>query len=301
MATGVKGYVRKSVWLPVVKERFNRMKRPIRYFTLTTADLYDVKLFEREGLIEKTERGYPGLGFCEFVDTQHVEINRKLGWCFWSYKGRFEDMVFTTPDFDTQFCFDVINLDFISVPFPHEEAPLDGTWGAIQAVLNAQWKNRTGFDIFLTFRGKSDETSEVALDKVADLLKSNLVAGRGSSEFEQRVGHDSPKRLLSEDYVEFLCLGIPKLLIADALELEFQMTRADAYLYPRDGSKGSYYIVTFAFSFEIPTSPQRGFADPPLMVSSYDEAVPMIFRKQAVDVSKILDSDTDLLEELTED
>ena len=63
MATTTKHYVRQRVWLPVAKERQEKVNRPISYFTLTTADLLDVKILERAGILSKTERGIPWCGF----------------------------------------------------------------------------------------------------------------------------------------------------------------------------------------------------------------------------------------------
>ena len=177
MATTTKHYVRQQVWLPIAKERQAKVNRFIEYFTLTTADLFDVKILERGGTILKTERGYPGVGFCEFNDKVYDDISRSLNWCRWSHKGFFEDMVRGHPKFETDFGFDVINLDFILVPFPGEESPLEGTWGAIQRMLEVQWEHRRGFDLFLTFRGSRSGTNSSALMSLANLLCENLSRG----------------------------------------------------------------------------------------------------------------------------
>ena len=208
MATTTKHYVRQKVWLPIAKERQDRVNRPINYFTLTTADLFDVKILARAGIISKTERGYPGVGFCEFNDKTYDDILRNLRWCRWSHKGLFEDMVRTHPKFETDFAFDVINLDFILVPFPGEESPLEGTWGAIQRMLQVQWGHRQSFDLFLTFRGNRAGTNSSALNSLADLLHQNLISGRGVDQFRDRVGHLEPARLLEQNYLQFLCMGL---------------------------------------------------------------------------------------------
>ena len=140
MATATKHYVRQHVWLPIAFERSQQLNRPIKYFTLTTSDLYDIKVLERKNIIEKTGRGYPGVGFCESNDREFDEISRKLQRCSWSYKGDFEEMVSDHPHFEQEFVFDVVNLDFILVPFPGRESPLEGTWGAIRKLLQVQWE-----------------------------------------------------------------------------------------------------------------------------------------------------------------
>ena len=301
MATPTKHYVRRKVWLPIAARRQRMLDRPIRYFTLTTADLLDVKLLHRAGLIEKTDRGYPGVGYCEKDDMVFAEIARGLRWCGWSHKGLFEDMVLRNPKFDSDFEFDVVNLDFIWVPFPNQESPLAGTWGAIRRMLEVQLRKEKSFDLFLTFRGSREGTSDRAIDEVAELLQDNLQAGRGVSQFRRRIGHADPLRLLGDDYVTFLCLGLPKLLIGDALDLGFQVSRADVYSYPRGTEGEEYQIVKFAIGLEIPTPSPRGFADPPRIVSSYEEAVAEVFAKSVVDVGKVLGSDPELRSCLRDD
>ena len=301
MATTTKHYVRQNVWLPIAKERQGKVNRPLSYFTLTTADLFDVKILERAGLILKTERGYPGVGFCEFNDKTFDDILRSLRWCRWSHKGLFEDMVRKHPRFATDFAFDVINLDFILVPFPGEESPLEGTWGAIRRMLEVQWGHRRSFDLFLTFRGSRAGTNSSALNSLADLLHQNLRSGRGVDQFKERVGHLEPIRLLEQNYQKFLCMGLPKLLIGDALGLGYQVSRANVYSYTRQGSSEVYDIVKFVFGLEVPMAPQPSFAEAPLVVTNYEEVVPDIFAKDVVDVGSILDADCGLQQRLQED
>ena len=301
MSTAIKHYVRKHVWLPIAIERSQRLNRPINYFTLTTSDLLDVKVLERKNIIEKTGRGYPGVGFCEFDDKTFDEISRKLQRCSWSYKGSFEKMVLEHPHFNQDFAFDVVNLDFILVPFPGRESPLKGTWGAIRKLLEVQWEKQVGFDLFLTFRGSPEGTNEKALINVAELLKQNLENGRGFEEFHARVGHDDPFKLLKDDYVTFLCVGLPKLLVGDALDIGFQISRADAYIYVRNTDDEPYYIVKFAFGLEISHSNALGFAETPLLVSDYETWVPHVFEKAVIDVSELLQSNCGLQKSLEAD
>ena len=301
MATENKHYVRQRIWLPIARERQRKVNRHIDYFTLTTADLFDVRILEREGVISRTERGYPGVGFCEFNDKTFDDILRRLRWCGWSHKGYFEDMVWRHPLFETEFGFDVVNLDFILVPFPGEESPLEGTWGAIQKMLEVQWNQERSFDLFLTFRGSRSGTNANALGSLADLLVENLNKGRGVEQFRERVGHLEPAKLLEEDYYKFLCMGLPKLLVGDALRLGYQVSRADVYSYPRQGSKEVYDIVKFVFGLEVPIKSQPGFAEVPPIVTDYEVAVPDIFERAVVDVGEIVDADAELRRWLQED
>ena len=277
--------------MPSAKKRQTLLGRPINYFTLTTADLLDVRLMERAGIVERTQRGYPGVGFCERDDKTYSDIARKLRSCRIAHKGTFEDMALEDPHFEESFEFDVINLDFTWVPFPERESPLEGTWGAIKRVLEVQWQKETGFDLFLTFRGSRTGTSNDAITKIAELLRWNLESGLGVEAFRRRIGHLDPMQLLSDDYVTFLCMGLPKLLIGDALDLGFRVSGAEAYWYPRAGNKGTYYIVKFVMNLEVPASGGGGFAVPPQVVASYEEAVTQVFSNDVIDVGELMEDD----------
>ena len=301
MATETKHYIRKEVWLPIVSKRQEKLNRHITYFTLTTKDLFDVKLLSRAGLIEKTSRGYPGLGFCERDDKVYSDVVRGLQWCRLAHKGSFEDMALRDENFSSAFGFDVINLDFTWVPFPDQESPMKGTWGAIKRVLEVQYQKGLSCDLFMTFRGSRQDTDRHSIYRVADLLDQNLSSGRGLSQFSQRVGHIDARRLLDEDYLTFLALGIPKLLAGEALGIGFQLSRSNVYSYPREGKDGSYHIVKFVFGLEMPSQSRLVFGAPPQLVTEYDSAVPGIFSEPVIDVVSIMQDDPCLTQALRND
>ena len=301
MKTAPKHYVRRDIWLPRIAARQQQLQRPIKYFTLTTAELLDVKLLERAGLIEKTERGYPGIGFCEMRDKIYADIIRNLRWCTLSHKGTFEEMTKQPATFDERFEFDVVNLDFIMVPFQDQEAPLESTWGAIRKVLEVQYQKHMSFDLFLTFRGSREGTNDEAVQQVAKLIDDNLQSGRGVKQFEERIGHTDPMRLLDEDYVTFLCMGLPKLLIGDAIDLGFEISRTEVFSYPRQHEDGEYRIVKFVLSLEVPSGSKRRFAAPPSVVTDYETAVVRVFQERALDVEELLDDNPRLKQGLEKD
>lgn len=301
MADPPKHWIRLNAWLPVAKKRFEKCNRHIRYFTLTTEALYDVKTFVEAGLLERIKRGYPGLGFCERNDYTYHGIIRQIRWCGWSYKGTFEEMVTEQPGFDDKFNFDVVNLDFFGVPFPQREAPLEGTWGAIKRMIQVQKSHGKSFDLFITLKCRKAETDEQALKEIASLIKSNLDIGRGKSEFESRVGHLDVIRLLAENYRTFLCVGVPKLIIGEAVDVGYALSYFESYCYPRVDMVGNYHIVKFVFSLEVPQQQKRVFAQPPSIVASYDDAVPMIFDKEMVNVSSVFEKNARIVFELQRD
>lgn len=300
MKSASKHWVRRNVWLPVARDRFTRLMRPIRYFTLTTPDMLDILLFEKERLIERTTRGYPGIGFCEWMEIRFSQIIRKLEWCPWRYHGKFEDMVLEYDIFEQHFDFDVVNADFTGVPFP-AEAPYERTFEAIERLLQVQAQHGRSFDFFLTFRCKREEMNSKALDQLGQLLKSNLRVGRGSQEFIQRVSHSDPIRLLNEQLWEFLCLGVSKLFIGIAIKHGYSLSRYDAYVYHRVGGQGPYEIIKFIFSLEASKNQQISLINTPVLVHNYDEGVLLAFQHQPKDVDQELKTVTGLVRELQKD
>ena len=137
--------------------------------------------------------------------------------------------------------------------------------------------------------------------RVAELLGQNLQSGRGVNEFVGRIGHREPDRLLSEDYVTFLAVGLPKLLIGEAIQADFRLSRTDVYSYLRGENGTTYQIVKFAFGLEIPESSGTVFAALPEVVANYDAQVAEIFAKPIVDVGDIVDANPDLRSSLEED
>jgi len=288
-------YVRKNIWIPAVMARAKRLGGIASYFTLTTADLIDVKILAQAGILEKNERGYPGVGFCEETDAEFARIIRGLSWCGKSYKGTFEQMVFDD-DFADTFEFDSVNLDFVLAPFPGVEAPLASTWEAVRHLLKVQRDHGKDFDLLVTFKCKPADSDEEALDRIADLLKSNLDQHRGEAEFQAAVGHLDPKLLLDQDYVKFLSLGIPKLIIADALELGYFASPVEIYRFAPETNDGD--IVKFLFDFEIPDSSSRPVGQDPASFQDYDMAVPALFTVGIGDIDEILASSANLTEEI---
>ncbi len=202
---------------------------------------------------------------------------------------------------DSTFGYDVVNLDFTWVPFQDKESPLEGTCGAIRRLLEAQRANGISFDLFLTFRGSREGTDQESIARVAELLQRNLESGRGIDQFNARIGHLELLRLLSDDYVTFLAVGLPKLLMGDALEIGFNFSRVRVYSYPRGEQKNPYHMVKFVFGLEISDDIKPRFAAVPDQVANYDASVQKIFANPVVDVGNIVESNPGLRDELQKD
>ena len=251
----------------------------------------EVAVLHRAGVIERTPRGYPGLGFCERDDKTYSDIARQIRMCKISHKGSYEEMILEYPDALSGPTFDVINLDFTWVPFPKRQSPIQGTWKAIRKTLEVQATNRTSFDLFLTFRGNRKGTHGQSINQISDLLRKNLSQGRGMDEFKGRIGHLDPNRLLSQDYLTFLAIGLPKLLLTDALNVGFHISRFEVYSYSRSTSGKPYHMIKFVFGLEISDLIGRPLDALPEPIMHYETAIPRIFATDVIDVENALTSD----------
>jgi len=278
-----KHYVRVYGWLPTAKARVTKLKKPARYFTLCGEEAIDVLHFAAEGIIERNARGFPGVGVCELYSQILAEAMRLLKFVGKQKVGRFEDIV-KEQDFGDWFEYDIVNLDLMGVPFPEGEAPFEGTWGAIDKVLECQSNHKTPFDLFLTFRGDPAGTSQQAIEELVENLDSNLEHAKRKEAFAQKLGHSNVRILLARDYPQFLLIGLPKLVLTRALEHGFDVPSILEFFYRRVGDRGEYKIVKFIFSFEFPRGRPRRLSNVPHSVELYEQGVLRVFQSQPVNV-----------------
>lgn len=278
-----KHYVRVHGWLPTAKARVIRLRRPARYFTLCGEEAIDVLYFAAEGIIERNARGYPGVGVCELYPPILAEAMKRLKFVGKQKVGKFEDIV-KEQDFSDWFEYDIVNLDLMGVPFPEGEAPFEGTWGAIDKVLQCQSSHKTPFDLFLTFRGDPAGTNQGAIEELAENLAKNLEHTKREAAFVQKVGHSNVRTLLAQDYPRFLLMGLPKLVLTRAIDYGFSVPSIFEFFYRRLGDQGEYQVVKFIFSFESPPGRPRRLRNAPHSVELYEQGVLRVFQLKPLDV-----------------
>jgi hypothetical protein len=296
--TPEKQYVRKFGWLPVAQARNQMLARPLRYFTLPGEEALDILFFHGQGLLQKTNRGFPDIGICEVDSDILAEAMQKLKFVGRQRCGKFEDVA-KESDFLEWFNYDVVNLDFTSVPFPDGESPFEGTWGAIEKVVESQARHRQPFDLFLTFRGDISGTNQAALQELLENLRKNLDNRSRRDALQRRIGHLDINRLLQQNYPEFLLVALPKLVVGLAVNNNFACPTTTSYYYARTGDEGTTYkIIKFVFSVDLPAQGKKSLSHHPQLVETYEEGVLHSFASVPIDVDSELNTKPDLRKEL---
>lgn len=283
-----KHYVRVMGWLRTARGRRKRKGGSIRYFTLCGQEAVDIRLLERYGILVKTARGYPDVGFCEEDDGVYGAIIGNLKSVGKPVLGKFEDIV-KRGDFADWFQYDVVNLDFSCRVFRGSEDPFSGPWGAIRAVLEAQAQRDAGFDLFLTFNASRGTGDEASINQLKSLLEENLRDDRRKREFERRAGITTAAGLVDTNFTQFLLYAVPKLLTSLAIDNEFSVGIGDSFYYKRrPRNRPPYYIVKFIFTLERRHKKPRRVKDLPQAVADYNRAAYQAITCRKIDVNQEL-------------
>ena len=222
----LKHYVRTHGWLAAAKDQKhairNRSKRiPLRYFTFCAAGAIDVFMFEREGILkrsEETER-LEDVYYCEEDLENFGLIAGLIGSPEKGFQGAFEEIVLFKDDEDTEgrtlvddnpyslelweklrykdahcrlrnaFPFDIINLDVFGVMFPSEQEIITPLLDSITQILRWQTESRFSinnreckrFTLFLTSHIDSDLTDKTAIQQLENRVIDNI---NTSAEFQ---------------------------------------------------------------------------------------------------------------------
>jgi len=259
----VKHYVRKYGWLPSAQRRLQNLRSNprragdfARYFSLCGPHAIDVILLANNRIIQRSLRGYPGTVVCESKLEVFRDISPRLGQCAGAFHGTFEDVV-QKPSFERVCPFDIINLDFTSTLFPNWDRPSSNTVKAIQRIMEIQEKYQRGFDLYLTFRARRQESNPSAVEELSRMMEDNLQDDQDAkSLFTQHCG-PSVRGLLEKDFCDFIARTIPKLLIEFGAQHHFIGEHVATYSYMRQKRGGDgrsrivYYIVKFILAFEF--------------------------------------------------
>lgn len=290
----VKHYVRLNGWLPSARTRYERVNRPLRLFTLCGEDAIDVRLFAAERLIEKDSRGFPGVSWCELSPETASILRTKLGRVSRSFLGTLEKLS-QTAEFKEWFPFDVINLDFTSLPFPRSQPPFNSTWVAVTTILACQQTHRAGCELFLTFNADRSPANDDAVNQLVSLVETNFESRNWSRDlFMSTSGGVLPADLSSSQYDKFLLIALPKFVGRLAADQGFGVRELGRFAYTRHPpGRRPYRITKFTFSLEpLEDPPPRldALGRHELTAAAYDFLVRRAFEEVGVDVDSALDA-----------
>lgn len=309
-----KHYVRLNGWVIAAQKRRENIshrketKGYVRYFTLCGREAIDVLLFEREGILRATARGYPDVCYCDYSKDAPLEFT-KIREALGKTKGfnmRFQDLVTdsTFSELVRKEPFDIINLDFCGSCFPKYDAPNSATLRSIEKILQLQ--SNTSFDMFITFHAQRSLENLEAIGELQDTMKKNFEY-YDEVETVYNTNVSVPLDQLADDnYPSFLLCAFPKIVLGFGINCGLNGECSKRFYYPRRSEKtGEYYkIVKFIFLFDpIPNNEhfsqrsKRGVE----LARNYPTAIKNYLNANPIDVNGILKREPRLRKQLDKD
>ncbi len=216
-----------------------------------------------------------GVYFCERDPVDYTRISNLLGLKAQGFLGKFEKIVLFEDDDDTRgktrndgnfypeevdkkllykdahqrlreaFPFDIINLDVCGAMFPPRKNIMNPLLKSIIQILDWQTNSKfpinnlecKQFTLFLTSHiNSADRTNQKAIQQLTDLVIDNINTNPNfQGAFVNRYSHNQVQKLVSENFPEFICLAIPKLMIKRALlDFGWEVDHGETYLFHRD-------------------------------------------------------------------
>ncbi len=285
-----KHYVRITGWLPVFKQ-YKTESHHIRYLTLCAKLAIDIRYFRIKGLLffDEQQKSYPFVTFIERDSQDYAFIAESLGRTRLPLKGDLEQILLHPEaypkefkDLTETFPHDIINLDFTGEVVRPEDPPYNETIRAIEKIIELQHQSSSSqWHMFLTFRARRETASGGADDELRDIIEKNLANQRARAAYGARP---TPARLLTEQYKEFLRIGIAKFLASRAATYGYMFSLDASYYYERIPKRGpKYFIITLIAGFKTLRSPTQ-LPDLRKAMTAYEQCVPSLFSSNAIDV-----------------
>ena len=232
------------LWLPEAKALKLQKRRFLKYFTLPGKWAWDIFFFEREKIIEKRERGFPGVRFCDNNLESYTTAKKLLGNTIGARRN-FEELVLEgKEEFWDAFPYDIYNLDFCGTCLPDQQPPFSDTFESINKIIENHVSHRAfPFLLFLTMKASPEETRK---DAKQDLIQ-NIIDNSKTPEFADIVNEvvSDPVHFSETRFADFIILSVPKVIchIADA-HCKVEILHRAKY------QRGEFYITKFVFRFE---------------------------------------------------
>jgi hypothetical protein len=211
--------------------------------------------------------------------------------------------------FCNAFPLDIINLDVFGVMFPLRVGVISPLVKSLLKVLELQTNSvdRKGrpikkFTLLLTTHIDPSVTDAGAISELEYRLNNNITHhGNFANEFEKRFGHNQAARLKAENFAEFFCLALPKLIINAALfDMGWKVNYKQSYLYDRPDKyvpDKNYQMMHSVSVFErLPASPGFGAQS---RADEYVRSIMSVVRGDIVSVEELI-ADPTLIASLQE-
>lgn len=315
-----KQYVREEGWLAAASRYVSDMRaagisRPVKYFTLPGDEAIDIGVLYKAGIIQPENGKWKNVAICDKTSAATVRNNlgelgalsdERLDIALGKHKGGLIEF----------FPVDIINLDFYSgwlITAPDERSTMQNI-NTLQRILSLQRGQR--LLVFITHRIALQDYSGENRDIFDTLIKDNLQNEEFRGCYREVYGGDDSS-LCMKDLAKFGMIAVPKIIAHIANDAGYQIKETFAGRYSHEEKR--YWIASHNILFRplgrasnsaeyLPRSGERRASHPTLRVVSprIREAVHRvngdfvrgILRREATDVSKLLNSEKGLMDRM---
>ena len=238
-----KQWVRKHIWLEVLKQFRAQVAEDLKYLTFAGAEGHDIELFATQERLILLEN----IHVWESSADAAALIQQKYGLTLKVKQGEAFDLC-RKKDEKSFFPFQIINLDYTSGAFGGQTPRWIPTkLETIQVILSTQRECATSFLLFLAFAAGPDVDTEIG----------RVFVHKAAFDLAKRLGHTEPlfnlTRNLSNTYADTLAAIIPCIIIRMGGEQSFdtQCLKKSVY-HPYRSRKTTMLNFVFSLTYENP-------------------------------------------------
>lgn len=263
-----KHVVRRKHWLTVATALHQAKGKGLRLLTLPGRHALEVALYEKNGLLERTEGGddtEPEIYVVGFETSPEVFGLLQAG--RFRFKRLFDgDLVQALADGNSKhrrelaalFPFDVVNLDLTVNLVAPSEGPNGPVLIAIRECFKLQGAQQHDWALMLTFRAGLAETDQNALDTWRTEFQRNLDEHPAVKEACHAAhGSVSATDLFARNEEEALSQFAAKWIVDQAHAHDWKVVSSKHLRYHRDHPGGRYSIRKIVFRFSTGTVPRH--------------------------------------------
>ena len=244
----IKHAARCRLWLPEAHSLKQEKGKCLKYFTLPGKWAYDVFLLENNGIIAKSQRGFPDVRFCDNNANFYATAKRLLGNTI-GIQSNFERAVLQDKrEFWDSFPYDIYNLDFCGTCFPNDQPPFSQTFEAVTKIIEEHVRRRYfPFIVFLTMKALAGETNMQAQRELVGNIESNRAEPEFAAAFDRTIPDTAD--FVENRFSDFILLSVPKLICHLARAHCDVDVRQRAKYSRRSRGEAQYFITKFVFKF----------------------------------------------------
>jgi len=313
----IKQYIRRFGWLEVIKNFVERQKgagvdRPLKYLTIPGSNASDIGLLWQADLLTRTSEGFPDVAICDKTSAEEVLANLG-GLKGYSSRSFYEAVKYPQGELCSLFPFDVINLDLCGAIITGAEKRNR----ALKQLVSIRWifRLQRGQGFLLLLTASADDRS--AHDTLQRVLMNNLNSEDKFKEtYQSRYGVLDPEPYL-EDYRSLVQLVVPKVIARMARDCGYRVLEHFAAKYDRQ----HHEMFCHSFEFEFLGRKKAAKKYEPYFdeiqldevsqqlpsqlhiqaINAYADFISTLVQRDPKRIEGILDSDTELTAELTDE